>query len=310
MNNSEYIEVEKNVSLNIRDWGVGKTIVFIPGWPLSYEMYEYQFTQLPQQGYRCVGISLRGFGKSSQPYGVYNYDVFADDIKVVLEALDLHDVTLVGFSMGGAIALHYMARHKGERVSNLALCGAAAPSFTTRPGFPFGLEPGAVDSLIELCYSDRAKLNADFGKIFFRSENSVGPLGDWFQAMGMEASPLATAACLIALRDTDLRADMPKVNVPTAIFHGVHDKVCLFALAEALSAPREAIAAGLVAMAAGAEAISAEAETTAGGIRGAKLIRFENSGHALFFEEKNKFNIELMNFIEKKESREKVFFPL
>jgi pimeloyl-ACP methyl ester carboxylesterase len=68
--------------------------------------------------------------------------------------------------------------------------------------------------------------------------------------------------------------------------------------------------AGGEAMAAGVEAISAGAEPTAGGIRGAKLIRFENSGHALFYEEREKFNTELINFIEKKPSREKKFFPL
>lgn len=270
MQGNEFIEVETNVRLHIRDWGQGKTIVFIPGWPLSHEMYEYQFTQLPKQGYRCVGITLRGFGKSSKPWGEYTYDVFADDVKKVLEALDLRDVTLAGFSMGGAIALHYMACHKGERVSKLALFGAAAPSFIKRHGFQYGLEPAAVNGFIELCYTDRAKLNEDFGKIFFRSENAVSlKLGEWFHNMGMEASPHATAACLIALRDTDLRGDMAKVNVPTMILHATQDKICLFELAEAMAA----------------------------GIKGAKLIGFENSGHALFYEEKQKFNTELTNFV-------------
>lgn len=270
MQGNEFIEVEKNIRLHIRDWGQGKPIVFIHGWPLSHEMYEYQFTQLPQHGYRCVGITLRGFGKSSKPWGTYNYDIFADDIKKVLEVLDLQDITLAGFSMGGAISLHYMARYKGERVSKLALFGAASPSFTKRPGFLYGLEPATVDDFIKSCYTDRAKLNEDFGKIFFRSENTVSPkLGEWFHNMGMEASPHATAACLITLRDTDLRNDMAKVNVPTTIFHATQDKICLFELAEAMAA----------------------------GIKEAKLIRFENSGHGLFYEEKDKFNTELMNFV-------------
>jgi non-heme chloroperoxidase len=120
-------------------------------------------------------MTLRGFGKSSKPWGAYTYEVFADDVKKVLEALDLRDVTLAGFPMGGAIALHYMARHNGERVYKLALFGAAAPSFTKRPGFPYDLEPAAVDGFIEACHTDRAKLNEDFGKIFFRSEHVVSP---------------------------------------------------------------------------------------------------------------------------------------
>lgn len=66
---AEFAEVAPNVHLHIRDWGKGKTIVFIPGWPLSLEMFEYQFTDLAQQGYRCVGNTLRGFGKSSGTLG-------------------------------------------------------------------------------------------------------------------------------------------------------------------------------------------------------------------------------------------------
>lgn len=270
MHNNEFIKVDSSVRLHIRDWGKGKPIVFIPGWPLSHEMFEYQFTQLPRHGYRCIGITMRGFGKSSKPWGEYNYDVFADDVGKVLEELDLRGVTLAGHSMGGAISLHYMARHKGERVSRLALFGAAAPSFTKRPGFPHGLDPAGVDGFIESCRADRAKLNEDFGKIFFRSENAVSPkLGEWFHNMGMEASPHATEACLVALRDSDLRDDMAQVNAPTAIFHSAQDKICPFALAEAMAA----------------------------GIKGAMLIRFENSGHGLFYEEKDKFNTELMNFV-------------
>ena len=140
MGRTEFIEVEPNVHLHIRDWGKGKTIVFIPGWPLSHEMFEYQFINLVKQGYRCVGITLRGFGKSSKPWGDYHYDIFADDIKKVLEILDLNDVTLAGHSMGGAISLHYVAQHKSARVAKLALFGAAAPCFTKKPGFPYGLE--------------------------------------------------------------------------------------------------------------------------------------------------------------------------
>src|SRR5262249_30662987 len=76
----EFIEVEPNVRLHVLDWGQGKPIVFIHGWPLSHEMFEYQYTQLAGQGFRCVGITMRGFGKSSKPFGDHNYDVFADDV--------------------------------------------------------------------------------------------------------------------------------------------------------------------------------------------------------------------------------------
>ncbi|MBL0224680.1 MAG: alpha/beta hydrolase [Geobacteraceae bacterium] len=300
--NGEYIEIKDDIFLHLRDWGVGPAIVFIPGWPFGHEMFEYQFTQLPQQGYRCIGISMRGFGRSSKPWGDYTYDVFADDLEAVLQSLELTNVTLVGFSMGGAVALRYITRYSGGRIANLVLCAAAAPSFTKRPDFPFGLEPGAVDSFIKGCHSDRAKLNADFGQMFFKESTVVTPqLLDWFQSLGMEASPHATAACLATLRDSDLRDDLQSVKVPTWIFHGLHDRICPFELAETMTAPTDGMPAVAKAMAAGAEAV-------AGGIPGAALIRFENSGHALFYEEKDKFNAELINVIEKKNPGAGKFF--
>lgn len=301
-NGSDYIEVHDNVFLHIRDWGEGKPIVFIPGLPFGHEMFEYQFTWLPQYGFRCIGISMRGFGRSSQPWGEYTYDLFADDLHSALQTLDLRNITLAGFSMGGAIALRYMARHGGDRVANLVLCGAAASSFTIRPDFPFGTEPGAVESLIDLCRSDRAKFNAEFSAQLFKDSTTVTPqLLDWFQSMGMAASPHATAACLTALRDEDLRNDLKAVQVPTIIFHGVYDKICPFGLTETMTAPTDA-------MPAVAKAMATEAKAIAGGIRGAKLIRFESSGHALFYEEREKFNSELKNFIEKKIAGEGKYF--
>src|SRR5437870_2808477 len=103
---SEYIEVEPNVRLHVTDQGEGKTVVLIHGWPLSDAMYEYQYNELIQNNFRVVGIALRGFGKSDKPYGQYNYDVYADDIKVILDKLKIEQVTLGGFSMGGAISIH------------------------------------------------------------------------------------------------------------------------------------------------------------------------------------------------------------
>ena len=101
----EYIEVEKNVKLHVTDLGEGQPIVLIHGWPLSDAMYEYQYAYFVEKGYRVIGITLRGFGQSDKPGGKYNYDVFADDIKVILDKLKIENATLGGFSMGGATVI-------------------------------------------------------------------------------------------------------------------------------------------------------------------------------------------------------------
>ncbi len=269
---AEYIEVEPNVRLHITDAGEGRAIVLIHGWPLSDEMYEYQFNTLIKKNFRVIGITLRGFGKSDKPYGLYDYDIHALDIKNVLSKLDIKDAVLVGFSMGGSIAIRFVSMYKGDHVSKLVLCGAAAPIWTQRNDFKYNFPKSAVDELIELNYTDRPQLLSNFGKIFSATENSLNEgIKSWLYAINLSASSYATAQCLIALRDTDLRPDLAKITIPTLIIHGKKDKICSFDLAEQMKA----------------------------GIKNSHIVAFENSGHSMFLEETLKFNTELIKFAEK-----------
>ena len=266
---AEYIEVEPNVRLHITDAGEGRPIILIHGWPLSDEMYEYQYNDLINAGFRAIGITLRGFGKSDKPYGAYNYDVHALDIKNVLNTLDIKDAVLVGFSMGGAIAIRFLSTDNGAHVSKLALVGAAAPIWTQREDFPYNLPQSAVDDLIALNYQDRPKLLSNFAKIFSATETSLNEgIGSWLNGINLSASSYAMAQCLIALRDTDLRSDLVKITIPTLIMHGKKDKICSFDLAEQMKA----------------------------GIANSHIVAFENNGHSLFLEETHKFNAELIKF--------------
>src|SRR5687767_9283343 len=154
----EFIEVEKNVKLHVTDIGEGQPIVLIHGWPLSDAMYEYQYQYLVQKGFRVIGITLRGFGNSDKPYGRYDFDVFSDDIKVVLEQLQIKDAVLGGFSMGGAVVIHYVTKYKAAHVNKLALFAAAAPSWVQRPGFPYGLPEEEAASFIQLTRTDRPQV--------------------------------------------------------------------------------------------------------------------------------------------------------
>ncbi|RYG30983.1 MAG: alpha/beta fold hydrolase, partial [Chitinophagaceae bacterium] len=145
----EYIEVEKNVKLHVTDLGNGQPIVLIHGWPLSDAMYEYQYQYLEQKGFRVIGISLRGFGKSDKPYGKYDFDVFSDDIKIVLEKLKIRNAVLGGFSMGGAVVIHYITKYNSAHISKLALFAAAAPSWSQREGYPYGVSDADAAALIK-----------------------------------------------------------------------------------------------------------------------------------------------------------------
>ena len=263
-----YVEVEPGVRLFAQDWGAGKTIVFIHGLPVSYLNWEYQITQLAPLGYRCIGIDLRGFGQSDKPFGSYSFDVFANDVKKVLDALEVQDATLVGHSMGGGVALNYAARH-GQRISKLVLAGAATPCLTKKPDFPHGGDPAVYNGQLVGLSVDRPAALAGFGSVFFYKK--VSPqFQAWFNSLGLAASPYAHAECLKLLRDADQRPLMSKVRVPTLIAHGAHDPIAPLAIT---------------------------GRVLATGIPGAHLDVFENSGHGLFIDEKDRFNTTLTTFI-------------
>ena len=265
----EYIEVEKNVKLHVIDLGQGEPVVLIHGWPLNNEMYEYQYQYLVEKGFRVIGISLRGFGKSDRPYGKYDFDTFSDDIKVVLEKLKIEQATLGGFSMGSAVTLHFVTKYKGAHIKKLALFGATGPSWKQREGYPYGITDQGAADLIQQTKTSREHLVAGFGKAFEGQEGGLSPASiKWLESINLNASPYATTQAITALRDLDLRAALSKINMPVAIFHGVNDKLCDFAQAEQLHKA----------------------------IKGSYLVRFEKGGHGFFLEEMDKFNAELEKF--------------
>jgi non-heme chloroperoxidase len=198
-----------------------------------------------------IGITLRGFGHSDKPGGKYDYDVFADDLKVILDKLKINNATIGGFSMGGATVIHYVAKYKAAHVSKLMLFGAAAPLWTKRSDFNYGLwTKEDVTGLITLNNTHRPLLFETFGKIFPANETSVSPgHGAWLP---------------------DLREDMKNIQIPTLILHGKLCKICSYDLAEQMHAR----------------------------IANSKLVAFEKSGHALFIEELERFNAELIRFVQ------------
>ena len=120
-------ETAKPVNIYYEDWGSGKPVVLIHGWPVTHEMWEYQLTELPKQGLRCIDYDRRGFGQSDKPWDGYDYTTMANDLKALLDELDLQDVTLVGFSMGGGEVARYCSLYNCARVSKVVLISSVTP---------------------------------------------------------------------------------------------------------------------------------------------------------------------------------------
>ena len=266
----EYIEVAKNVRLHVTDVGSGRPVVLIHGFPLSDEMYEYQYEALAKAGFRAIGITMRGFGHSDKPGEGYNYDTYTDDIKSVLDQLHLDNVVLGGFSMGGAIVIHYMGRHHGAHVGKLALFAAAAPCWTKQPDFPYGFfTKDDINGLIALAGTNRPALYDAFGQKFTATSTSLpAGIGGWLGVINLQASGYAVQQMLGTLRDADERENLKTIKVSTLILQGRQDHIVSYELAEQLNKA----------------------------IPNSKLVPFENSGHALFVEELDKFNKTLIEF--------------
>jgi non-heme chloroperoxidase len=256
-----FVNVESGVNLYVEDINPGgsKTILFLHGWPLNHNQFEYQFNVLPSMGYRCIGIDWRGFGKSDKPMNGYNYNRLADDIRAVVGALQLNNFTLAGHSTGGAIAIRYMSRYNGYGVSKLILIDAAAPT---------GFTAETASTFLAEALNDRPKMIRRVTETFFFQYIS-DPFSNWFYQMGLQAAGWSTAAIIVTLRDEKLDADLPKIRVPTLITHGIHDKVIPFAQAQVLNQQ----------------------------INNSKLVPFQYSGHGPFWEERDKFNQLLAQFI-------------
>jgi pimeloyl-ACP methyl ester carboxylesterase len=257
------IEVTKGVDLYVQDWGKGKPIVFLHGWPYSHRIFEYQMMQLAKKGYRAVGIDLRGYGYSDRPWEGNDYDTWANDVGTVIKHLGLRDVTLVGYCMGGAIAVHYIAGTKDSRVAKLVLASTALPAAALLPD-----DRKWYDEHITGCLDDQARCIVDFAANIFNKPVSAEYTG-WLVNLGKISSLYACIRGLEEMRDRDQSAEISRITIPTRIYHGVYDKVLSFSWAESLQKL----------------------------IKGSTLVRFENSGHGIYYDEKDKLVDELAKFV-------------
>ena len=262
------------VNIYYEDLGKGKPVVFIHGWPLSSSMWEYQLTQLPQQGLRCIVYDRRGFGKSDRPFSGYDYNTMAGDLKALLDALDLRDVTLVGFSMGGGEIAKYFSLYGGARIAKVVMISCVVPYMLQTTDNPDGVPQQTFDDMLEAMTADRPTFLEGFNKDFYGVSLISNPVTSAYLTnasnKAMDASPIATIECAKSFASTDFRLDVLKINVPTLVIHGDGDKTV---------------------------PIKATGEVTAKLIEGAIFKVYEGAPHGLWFTEKSKLNQDLVDFI-------------
>ena len=265
------------VELHHQDVGAGRPVVLIHGWPLSGRSWEAQVGPLVEAGHRVVTYDRRGFGGSSQPWNGYDYDTFTADLHALLEHLDLRDVALVGFSMGGGEVVRYLATHGTERVSRAVLAAAVPPYLYQSDDNPEGgLDDETIQQFQDAVLGDRIAFLDGFTTDFFAAGDSTDLISEpsrlYHREIASFASPKGTLDCIAAFSYTDFRDDLGKVDVPTLIVHGDSDAIVPFEVSGKRS--HEAI-------------------------DGSSLVLIEGGPHGLNATHSEQFNSALLDFLAK-----------
>jgi non-heme chloroperoxidase len=282
-----YITVGKensgNIELYYEDHGAGKPVILIHGWPLSGASWEKQTIALLEAGYRVISYDRRGFGQSSKPWSGYEYDTFSADLHKVITKLNLRDVTLVGFSMGGGEVARYVGKYGSERVRRAVFMAAIPPFLLKTNDNLEGIEAGLFEGIEKAIAADRPAFLTQFLKNFY----NVDVLGakqisdqvvqlSWNIASG--ASPKGTLDCVSAWL-TDFRKDLKRFDIPTLVIHGDSDRILPLAVT---------------------------GERTQKFVKGSKLVVVEGGPHGLNWTHAGKVNQALLDFLAQSGRRSKV----
>jgi len=265
------------VELYYEDHGAGAPVVLIHGWPLSGRSWESQVPALIDAGHRVVTYDRRGFGASSQPYDGYDYDTFAADLNALLEHLDLREVTLVGFSMGGGEVVRYIATYGTDRIAKAVLAAAVPPYLHKSDDHPDGgLDDATIETFEGGIKADRLAFLDEFTTAFFAAGDTTDLVSEpqrlYARDIAAFSSPKGTLDCVAAFGRTDFRDDLAKVTVPTLIIHGDSDGIVPFEVSGRRS--HEAIA-------------------------GSELVLVEGAPHGLNVTHADEFNAALLAFVAK-----------
>jgi pimeloyl-ACP methyl ester carboxylesterase len=269
-----YVTTKDGVRLYTKDWGRGRPVVMMHGWPLSSDTFDDLSMAIADAGMRAIAYDRRGFGRSEQPWDGYNYDTLSDDLAAVLEYARAQDATILGFSMGGGEVARYMSRHGGRNLRQAILVGSVVPYMLKTPDNPKGVDQSVFDGIGQAIAADRAKFWAGFFKNFYGVGALAHPVSDevidWSWTMAMQASLRATLGCAKAFSSTDFRPDLEAFKVPTLIIHGTADVIV---------------------------PIDPSARAAAPAIPGATLIEYEDGPHGLLASHKDRVIADVLAFV-------------
>lgn len=270
-----FLPTTDNAELFYRDWGDGAPVLFCAAWALSSVAWQYQMIAVADSGRRAVSYDRRGHGRSDDPGRGYDYDTLADDLAAVIDHLDVRGVTLVAHSMGSGEAVRYLTRYGDDRVDRLVLLAPTTPFLLRTPD-----NPGGVDG--EMFAQRRAEWRRDFAAWVAGNEGpyfgeglpgcSVSPLlREWTKSDMLSTTLQAAIDFQRSGAETDFRAELSRLSVPTLIIQGDADA----------SAP-----------------LPLTGSPTAAMVPNCRLVVYENAPHGLYLTHRDRLNRDLLAFVD------------
>lgn len=216
------------VGINYVDYGHGQPIVLIHGWPLSHKAWEKQIAALVEGGYRVIAYDRRGFGQSDAPWEGYDYDALASDLHALITHLDLQQVNLVGFSMGGGEVIRYLTRYGTDNINKIALVASIIPLVKQKDDNPAGVPEAGLQDILSALKTDRVKFLSNFHPAFYNYRGDGKPVSEqqlkYDFSISSHAAAHATIGAAKAWMDTDFRSECKHVTIPALIIHGKADE--------------------------------------------------------------------------------------
>jgi pimeloyl-ACP methyl ester carboxylesterase len=267
-------ENSSDIHLYYEDHGSGDPVVLIHGYPLSGASWEKQVPVLLDAGHRVITYDRRGFGKSSQPTTGYNYDTFAGDLNTIINHLNLSNVTLVGFSMGGGEVARYIGKYGSKKIKRAVIIGGVPPYLLKTADNPDGVDAAVFEGIKTAVRADRYAFFTEFFKNFYNTDVFLGKrISEQALQASWNVAAIASATASVACVPTwheDFRQDVARIDVPTLVIHGDADRIVPFASA---------------------------GKRTASMVKGAKLAVIKDGPHAVSWTHADEVNAELLAFL-------------
>ena len=219
---------KEQVDIFYEDYGTGKPVILIHGWPLSHKSWEQQVWKIVESGFRCISYDRRGFGISSAPWESYDYSALASDLNEIIKQLNLEDCTIVGFSMGGGEVVRYLTDFGAAKIAKAALISSIIPLVKKKEDNPNGVPEEALNGIKDALQNDRVGFLKNFHKGFYSYDKNKDRISeaqlDYDFSIASHASPRASIQAALAWMHTDFRPELKNVTVPTLIVHGDGDE--------------------------------------------------------------------------------------